>query len=131
MDIQVASNFERLVFEAYDREPAAVRAAMGSLAQSRRFTLSSRALSSICSFFTADRADEDEVAATIRTVKRETGNCIDPHTAVAVAVAEKEFARSGGADDRAVDRARGEISRCGGSGVRCSPGPSGLAGACQ
>ena len=29
-------------------------------------------------------------AATIRTVKRETGNCIDPHTAVAVAVAEKE-----------------------------------------
>ena len=46
MDIQVASNFERLVFEAYDREPAAVRAAMGSLAQSRRFTLSSRALSS-------------------------------------------------------------------------------------
>jgi threonine synthase len=90
MDIQVASNFERLVFEAYDREPAAVRAAMGSLAQSRRFTLSSRALSSIRSLFTADRADEDEVAATIRTVKRETGNCIDPHTAVAVAVAEKE-----------------------------------------
>jgi threonine synthase len=40
--------------------------------------------------FTADRADENEVAATIRTVKRETGNCIDPHTAVAVAVAEKE-----------------------------------------
>ena len=64
--------------------------AMGSLAQSRRFTLSSRALSSIRSLFTADRADEDEVAATIRTVKRETGNCIDPHTAVAVAVAEKE-----------------------------------------
>jgi threonine synthase len=47
-------------------------------------------LSSIRSLFTADRADEDEVAATIRTVKRETGNCIDPHTAVAVAVAEKE-----------------------------------------
>src|SRR5947208_14807395 len=90
MDIQVASNFERLVFEAYDREPAAVRAAMASLVQSRRFTLSSRALSSIRSLFTADRADEDEVAATIRTVKRETGNCIDPHTAVAVAVAEKE-----------------------------------------
>jgi threonine synthase len=63
---------------------------MGSLAQSGRFTLSSRALSSIRGLFTADRADEDEIAATIRTVKRETGNCIDPHTAVAVAVAEKE-----------------------------------------
>ena len=67
-----------------------MRAAMGSLAQSGRFTLSSRALSSTRSLFTADRADEDEVAATIRTVKRETGNCIDPHTAVAVAVAEKD-----------------------------------------
>jgi threonine synthase len=90
MDIQVASNFERLLFEAYERDAGAVRAAMNSLAQSRRFTLSSRALSSIRTLFTADRADEDEVAATIRTVKRETGNFIDPHTAVAVAVAEKE-----------------------------------------
>jgi threonine synthase len=90
MDIQVASNFERLLFEAYDRDAAAVRAAMASLAQSQRFTLSSRALAAIRALFTADRADEDEVAATIRTVKRESGNFIDPHTAVAVAVAEKE-----------------------------------------
>jgi len=90
MDIQVSSNFERLLFEAYDRDAGAIRAVMGSLAQSRRFTLSARALSSIRAMFTADRADEDEVAATIRTVKRETGNFVDPHTAVAVAVAEKE-----------------------------------------
>jgi threonine synthase len=90
MDIQVASNFERLLFEAYNRDAAAVRSAMASLAQSQRFTLSSRALSSIRALFTADRADEDEVAATIRTIKRETGSFIDPHTAVAVAVAEKE-----------------------------------------
>jgi threonine synthase len=52
--------------------------------------VSSRALAAIRGLFTADRADEDEVAATIRTVKRESGNFIDPHTAVAVAVAEKE-----------------------------------------
>ena len=90
MDIQVASNFERLLFEAYDREASAIRALMGSLAQSQRFVLSARALSAIRSLFTADRADEDEVAATLRTIKRETGNFIDPHTAVAIAVAEKE-----------------------------------------
>jgi len=90
MDIQVASNFERLLFEAYDREAGAIRALMGSLAQSQRFVLSARALSSIRALFTADRADEDEVAATIRTIKRETGNFVDPHTAVAIAVAEKE-----------------------------------------
>jgi len=63
---------------------------MAALAQSRRFTLSARALTYIRALFTADRADEDEVAATIRTVKRETGNCVDPHTAVGIAVAEKE-----------------------------------------
>jgi threonine synthase len=89
MDIQVSSNFERLLFDAYGRDAGAIRAVMGSLAQSRRFTLSARALSSIRGLFAADRADEDEVAATIRTVKRETGNFVDPHTAVGIAVAEK------------------------------------------
>src|SRR3984893_5013841 len=90
MDIQVSSNFERLLFDAYDRNAGAVRASMASLAQSRRFTLSAPALAHIRSLFSAARADEDEVAATIRTVKRETGNFIDPHTAVGIAVAETE-----------------------------------------
>jgi threonine synthase len=63
---------------------------MGSLAQSRRFAISPRALSEIRASFTADRADEEEVAATIRTVLRETGHFVDPHTAVGIAVAEKE-----------------------------------------
>jgi threonine synthase len=90
MDIQVSSNFERLLFDAYDRDDAAIRSLMGSLAQAGRFTLSVPALSQIRRLFAAGRADEDEVAATIRTIKRETGNFIDPHTAVGVAVAEKE-----------------------------------------
>jgi threonine synthase len=90
MDIQVSSNFERLLFDAYDRDAAAIRAVMASLTQSRRFTLSARAVAAIRALFSADRADEDEVSATIRTVKRETGNFVDPHTAVGIAVAEKE-----------------------------------------
>jgi threonine synthase len=90
MDIQISSNFERLLFDAYNRDGNAIRALMGSLAQARRFTLSARALSQIRALFAADRADEDEVAATIRTVKRETGHFVDPHTAVGIAVAEKE-----------------------------------------
>jgi threonine synthase len=91
MDIQVSSNFERLLFEAYGRDGQAVRALMASLAQSRRFAISVRALSEIRSVFTADRADEEETAAVIRTVLKETGHCLDPHTAVGVAVAEKEI----------------------------------------
>jgi threonine synthase len=90
MDIQVSSNFERLLFDAYGRDGSAIRALMGSLSQSRRFTLSGTALAEIRTLFTADRADEVEVSATLRTVKRETGNLIDPHTAVGVAVAEKQ-----------------------------------------
>jgi threonine synthase len=91
MDIQVSSNFERLLFEAYSRDGKAIKALMASLAQLRRFAVSVRALSEIRSFFTADRADEEETAATIRTVLKETGYCVDPHTAVGIAVAEKEI----------------------------------------
>jgi threonine synthase len=90
MDIQVASNFERLLFEAYGRDGGAVRALMASLAQSQRFTLSAPALAAIRAVFSADRADEEETAAAIRTMLRETGHLVDPHTAVGIAVAEKE-----------------------------------------
>src|SRR5262249_59636895 len=74
----------------YDRDVGAVRALMGSLAQSGRFTLSAPALGRIRAVFSADRADEEEVSATMRAVRRETGNFVDPHTAVGIAVAEKE-----------------------------------------
>jgi len=90
MDIQVASNFERILFEVYDRDAARVRALMDSLAQSRRFVLSPPALSRLRATFSAGRADADETAATIRTVRRESGYFVDPHTAVGLAVAEKE-----------------------------------------
>lgn len=90
MDIQVASNFERLLFDAYGCDGAPVRQLMASLDQARRFALSERALSGIRAVFSAERADEEETAATIRTVLRETGHFIDPHTAVGVAVAEKD-----------------------------------------
>ncbi len=91
MDIQVASNFERLLFEVYARDAKAVRALMGTLAQSGKFTLSGRALSGVRAVFSADRADEEETAATMRAMLRETGQFVDPHTAVGIAVSEKEM----------------------------------------
>jgi len=90
MDIQVSSNFERLLFEAGDRNARAVRAQMASLAQSRRFVIDANALGHIRSAFSAGRADQEETAATIRTMRKETGYLLDPHSAVGVAVAEKE-----------------------------------------
>ena len=90
MDIQISSNFERLLFDAYGRDAQAVRALMASLAQHRRFALSASAIKELRSLFTADRADEQESAAEIRAWVRESDYCVDPHTAVALAVAEKE-----------------------------------------
>ncbi len=90
MDIQVSSNFERLLFDAYGRDAKSVRALMASLAQSRRFAVSAHALQELRALFTADRADEQESAAEIRAWMREANYCVDPHTAVALAVAEKE-----------------------------------------
>jgi threonine synthase len=63
---------------------------MNAFQQSRRFTVSGAALTAIRAQFSAGRADAQETAATIRTVLRETGRLVDPHTAVGIAVAEKE-----------------------------------------
>jgi threonine synthase len=90
MDIQISSNFERLLFDACGRDPQPVRSAMAALAQSHRFRIADSALTQMRALFSADRALEDETAAAIRATRRETGYLIDPHTAVAVAVAEKE-----------------------------------------
>ena len=90
MDIQVSSNFERLLFDAYARDSAAIRGLMNGFAQSRRFEIAQGPLTEIRAGFAAGRAGEDEVASTIRTALRETGHFVDPHTAVGMAVAEKE-----------------------------------------
>ena len=90
MDIQVSSNFERLLFDANGRDAASVRTLMGSLAQSRRFVVSAQALKELRALFSANRADEQECAAEIRAWMKEANYCVDPHTAIALAVAEKE-----------------------------------------
>jgi len=95
MDIQVSSNFERLLFEAVGRDASMVRGLMASLDQSRRFVLPDEALARIRAEFDAGRADEAETAATIRSVWNEAGDLIDPHTAVAVAVAGRAAAARG------------------------------------
>ena len=89
MDIEVSSNFERLIFEAVERDASTVRALMDSLSQSGGFTLPRDAQAAIASEFSAGRADEPETMAAIHHVYRETGYVLDPHTAVAYAVADK------------------------------------------
>ena len=89
MDIQVSSNFERLLFEAYGRDAGAVRRLMAGLAQSRAFTIDSAPLAAIRDDFAGGAAGEEEVAATISGTLDATGFLPDPHTAVALAVAAR------------------------------------------
>jgi threonine synthase len=90
MDIQVSSNFERLLFEAGGRDGPAVRRLMEQLKQSGRFVLPDAMLAAIREAFDAGRADETETAAAIRAAWREAGELVDPHTAVALSVAERD-----------------------------------------
>jgi threonine synthase len=89
MDIQISSNFERLLFEANGRDASKVRAAMESLKQSNGFSISEEAQKFIKKDFRAGRASEKQVAETIRKTLADTGYLLDPHTAIGAFVAEK------------------------------------------
>ncbi|WP_309668275.1 threonine synthase [Tabrizicola sp.] len=87
MDIQVSSNFERALFDAYGHDGAAVTALMTEL-KAGGFTISQGALEMLRGSFASGRCSEDETVATIRRVFAQTGEILCPHSAVGVKVAE-------------------------------------------
>jgi threonine synthase len=87
MDIQISSNFERLLFEASGRDSRMVRRLMDDLARTGGFTVPAATLAAIRTDFSAGRADEQETASAIADVFRATGWLPDPHTAVGFFVA--------------------------------------------
>lgn len=89
MDIQVASNFERLLFEAVGRDAGDLRGLMQDLEDGGRMVLSGEVRRFIDADFCAERASEDEVAGKIREVLKSAGMLIDPHTAVGLVVLDK------------------------------------------
>ncbi len=87
MDIQVSSNFERALFDAYSRDGAAITALMAEM-KAGGFHISQGALETLRETFASGRCSEDETRATIRRVFAQTGEVLCPHTAVGVKVAE-------------------------------------------
>ena len=87
MDIQVSSNFERVLFDAYGRDGAAVTALMVEL-KAGGFAISQGALGMLRETFASGRCSEDETRAVIARVYAQAGEVICPHTAVGVKVAE-------------------------------------------
>lgn len=101
MDIQVASNFERLLFDASGRDAPAIDALMGVFASAGRYEIPESWRARIAAEFVAGRALETEVAGAMKKVFETNGFLIDPHTAVGVAVAEK-LRHSGRIDGQAI-----------------------------
>ncbi|WP_299480388.1 threonine synthase [uncultured Roseibium sp.] len=88
MDIQVSSNFERLLSEVSGRDGGAVRQMMDRLAQSGSFEIEDGPLSAMRKHFGAGRCNETQTAETIAGLWREAGYLLDPHTAIGVHVAK-------------------------------------------
>lgn len=91
MDIEISSNFERLLFESVGRDATAVSRMMAALKQSRGFELPEQSIAAIRREFSAGTTDEAQTSATILQTWRQAGYLLDPHTAVGVAVARHEI----------------------------------------
>jgi threonine synthase len=84
MDIQVASNFERLLYDLYGGDGAEVAGLLARFAADKALRVSDNALGFARELFDAARVDEDETAATMAEVLRATAQLVDPHTAVGI-----------------------------------------------
>ncbi|SPH20564.1 Threonine synthase [Ascidiaceihabitans donghaensis] len=89
MDIQVSSNFERALFDAYDRDGAAVAQLMDEL-KAGGFDVSQGAMQVLQSHYDSGRASEEDTRATIKAALASTGELLCPHSAIGVKVAEEQ-----------------------------------------
>ncbi|WP_029009745.1 threonine synthase [Azospirillum halopraeferens] len=99
MDIQISSNFERLLFDLHGRDGAAVDETMRRFRAEGRFRVTDDQLRHALATFSAHRVDEDATMATVAGTKVRCGYTVDPHTAVGVAAARAA------ADDAGLDPA--------------------------
>ncbi|MEM8951525.1 MAG: threonine synthase [Pseudomonadota bacterium] len=82
MDIQVASNFERLLFDLVGRDGDRVNGLMAEFAEEKAFSLDGEAFAKASELFSSCRVDEEETLSTMREMSEATGETLDPHTAV-------------------------------------------------
>ncbi len=97
MDIQVSSNLERLLFELLDRDGIRTAEMLEDFRATGEMRIDSRISSELDRNWSGVRVDEDETAACIAELYRDTGMIIDPHTAVGMAAARRSRRDSDGA----------------------------------
>jgi threonine synthase len=84
MDIQISSNFERLLFETLGRDGAAVSRLMDGLKQSGSYTVPAAAYQEMLKLFSGYRLDDAGTKRVIGEIYKTTGELIDPHSAVGI-----------------------------------------------
>ncbi len=89
MDIQISSNFERLLFDLYDRNGKTLADAMAAFRGTGTLKVGANALTGVRALFDAGRIDEPGTLAAIADCRHRFGETIDPHTAVGYAAAQQ------------------------------------------
>ena len=87
MDIQVSSNFERLLFDLAGRDGAAITGMMGEFDAKRAMTIPADMLVGARGLFSSASIDGDAMALALRWAQEHGGQIIDPHSAVGLAAA--------------------------------------------
>ena len=90
MDIQVSSNFERLLFDLGGRDGAALAAQMHGFESARAMQLSNAQREGAAGLFASERVDVDDMALAMRWASEHAGQVIDPHTAIGFAAARRQ-----------------------------------------
>lgn len=99
MDIQISSNFERLLFDLLGRDGSAVQASMDRFRAEGRFAVTQEQLDAARAVFAGYRVDETQTMDIIRTTATASGGyTLDPHTAVGVGAAAAALAEPGTVD---------------------------------
>jgi threonine synthase len=89
MDIQISSNFERLLFEFLHRDAAQTAAILTESRASGKMAIPDAAWRAVRREFTGFRLDDPGTLAEIARTYRETGYLADPHTAIGLAAARE------------------------------------------
>jgi threonine synthase len=87
MDIQVSSNFERLLFDLGGRDGAALATQMAGFESSGAMRLTNAQSQGAATLFQSDRVDLDDMTLAMRWAHEHAGQVIDPHTAIGLAAA--------------------------------------------
>jgi threonine synthase len=100
MDIQVSSNFERLLFDLEGRDGALTAARMKGFEASKAMQLSPEMRAGAEALFSSARIDPEEMGIAMRRAWDEAGQMIDPHTAIGLGAAHR--LQDAGTIDRAI-----------------------------